>query len=331
VRFQRFSERAANGFVVWVVAAGMAALRWPGAFAWFQPCIPAALGVIMFGMGMTLTAADFRRVAEKPYAVGVGVLAQYLIMPFWGAAVAKLLRLPSPLAAGVILVGACPGGTASNVMTYLAKGDVALSVTMTSVSTLLSVAATPYLTQWLAGAYVPVNATELLVSIAQVILLPVAAGLLVRRCLGKRVDECHAWMPLVSVGFIVMIVGCVVALSKDKLFTSGLPTFGAVALHNVGGLVLGYGLARLAGLDAIRARTISIEVGMQNSGLGVALARRHFTDVLVALPSAIFSVCHNITGPAVATYWSRRPPPRENDSFRHRKETGAAPQIKNSM
>ncbi len=292
--------------MVWVIAAAAAAWQWPKAFAWFQPCIPAALGVIMFGMGMTLTVADFKRVAEKPYAVGVGVFAQYLIMPFWGAALAKLLRLPAPLAAGLILVGACPGGTASNVMTYLARGDVALSVTMTSVSTLLSVVATPYLTEWLAGAYVPVNAWELLGSIVQVIVLPVAAGLVARRFLGRRVETCNALMPLVSVAFIVMIVACVVALSKDRLFTSGLPAFAAVALHNVGGLALGYGLARLAGLDAIRARTISIEVGMQNSGLGVALARKHFADVLVALPSAIFSVCHNLTGPAVATYWSRR-------------------------
>jgi BASS family bile acid:Na+ symporter len=308
VSLQGFSRVVANLFLVWVIAAAAAALRWPGAFTWFQPYIVVALGVIMFGMGMTLTVADFKRVAEKPYAVGVGLFAQYLIMPFWGWTLARWLGLPAPLAAGVILVGACPGGTASNVMTYLARGDVALSVTMTSVSTLLSVVATPYLTQWLAGEYVPVDAPELLRSIAQVILLPVAAGLVTRRFLTRAVERCNALMPVVSVAFIVMIVACVVALSKDQLFTSGLPAFAAVALHNTGGLAFGYGLARLAGLDAIRARTISIEVGMQNSGLGVALAREHFADVLVALPSAIFSVCHNLTGPAVATYWSRKPP-----------------------
>ena len=152
-----------------------------------------------------------------------------------------------------------------------------------------------------------VNAPELLLSILQVI-IPVAAGLAVRRALAQQVNEFTRVMPIVSVVFIVLIVACVVALSKDKLLQSGPQTFLAVALHNTGGLALGYGLARLLGLDAIRCRTIAIEVGMQNSGLGVALARKHFADVLVALPAAIFSVCHNMTGPAVAGYWSRKPP-----------------------
>ena len=308
---KRVAEWATRLFVVCVVLAATAALAWPGTFAWFQRFIVPALGLIMFGMGVTLTLEDFRRVAEKPYAVGVGVVAQFLIMPLTAAIIAKLMRLPAPLAAGLILVGACPGGTASNVMTYIAKGDVALSVTMTSVSTLCSVVATPYLTQWLAGQYVPVNASELLLSILQVIFIPVAVGLAVRHALGQRVNQVTRIMPVVSVVFIVMIVACVVALSRDKLMQSGPQTFLAVALHNTGGLALGYGLAQLAGLDAVRCRTIAIEVGMQNSGLGVALARKHFTDVLVALPSAIFSVCHNLTGPAVAGYWSRRPPIRD--------------------
>lgn len=305
---KRVAELATRFFMLWVLLAVGAALVWPAAFAWFQRYIVLGLAVIMFGMGITLTVNDFKRVGEKPYAIVVGVFAQYAIMPFWGATVAKMLALPAPLAAGVILVGACPGGTASNVMTYLAKGDVALSVALTSISTLVSVMATPYLMKLLAGAYGPVNAPELLWSIVQVILIPIAVGLAARRLLGKRVEECNALMPIISVVFIVIIVACVVALSKDKLLQSGPQTFLAVALHNGGGLAFGYGLARLAGLDAIRARTISIEVGMQNSGLGVALARKHFTDVLVALPSAVFSVWHNITGPAMATYWSRKTP-----------------------
>lgn len=306
-RVTRIAKFVTDLFVVWVILGAATALRWPQAFTWFRPYIELGLGLIMFGMGITLTPADFRRVAEKPYPVFVGVLAQFLIMPFGAAAIATLLQLPAPSAAGLILVGACPGGTASNVMTYLAKGDVALSVTMTSVSTVCAVVLTPYLTLLLAGQYVPVNAPELLLSILQIIIVPLAAGLVVRRILGRHVEEFTGVMPIISVVFIVMIVACIVGLSKPKLISSGPQAFLAVALHNTGGLALGYGLAKLARLDAVRCRTISIEVGMQNSGLGVALAK-HFADVLVALPSAIFSVWHNITGPAVAAYWSRKPP-----------------------
>ncbi|MCS7049970.1 MAG: bile acid:sodium symporter family protein, partial [Verrucomicrobiae bacterium] len=183
---------------------------------------------------------------------------------------------------------------------------VALSVTLTALSTLLAVVATPYLTAWLAGTFVPVNATELLWSVAQIILLPVTAGLLARKMVGDRIQRFIAWLPVLSVIFIVLIIACVVGLTRDRLLTSGLPALIAVVLHNTGGLALGYLVARVAGLDVIRARTIAIEVGMQNSGLSVALARKHFADALVALPGAIFSVCHNLTGSALATYWSRR-------------------------
>ncbi|MDW8344134.1 MAG: bile acid:sodium symporter family protein [Verrucomicrobiae bacterium] len=300
-----FAKSFTNLFALWVIVLAAAAFQWPHAFRWFQPWIVPALGLIMFGMGATLTPADFRRVLEQPRAVAVGLGAQYLIMPLWGWCVARWLSLPAPLAAGVILVGCCPGGTASNVMTYLARGDVALSVTLTALSTLLAVAATPYLTAWLAGTFVPVNATELLWSVAQIILLPVTAGLLARKIVGDRIQHFIAWLPVLSVIFIVMIIACVVALTRDRLLTSGLPALIAVVLHNAGGLALGYLVARVAGLDVIRARTIAIEVGMQNSGLGVALARKHFADALVALPGAIFSVCHNLTGSALATYWSR--------------------------
>lgn len=306
---QHVAERFTNLFALWVLVVTLAALQWPEAFMWFQRWIVPALGIIMFGMGLTLTPADFRRVLQQPRAVTAGLLAQYLIMPLWGWAVAHLLRLPAPLAAGVVLVGCCPGGTASNVMTYLARGDVALSVTLTAISTLLAVVATPYLTAWLAGALVPVNASDLLWSVTQVILVPVTAGLLVRHMVGERVQRYTALLPVVSVVFIVLIIACVVSLTRDRLLTSGLPAFLAVVLHNTGGLVWGYIAARLCGLDTIRARTIAIEVGMQNSGLGVALARKHFADALVALPGALFSVCHNLTGSALATYWARRAPP----------------------
>jgi BASS family bile acid:Na+ symporter len=307
-RLRHITDWATKLFVVWVLAAAVAAMVWPSGFRWFAPYIVPALGVIMFGMGITLTPADFKRVAEQPYAVGVGVAAQFVVMPLWAALLAKMLGLPAALAAGLILVGSCPGGTASNVMVYLARGDVALSVTMTSCSTIASVVATPYLMLWLAGEYVPVDATALLRSILMIVIIPVLGGLAVRQFLGARIRKFDAALPIVSVAFIVMIVACIVALAKDNLLKSGPLIFAMVALHNGCGLALGYGLARLAGLDAVRCRTISIEVGMQNSGLGVALASKHFADAIVALPAAIFSVWHNITGPALAGYWSRKPP-----------------------
>jgi bile acid:Na+ symporter, BASS family len=301
----RFADFAVRFFVVWVLLGAIAALIWPAGFTWFQPLIIPGLGVIMFGMGTTLTPADFNRVAEQPYPVVVGLVAQFLIMPFMAAAIAKIFKLPPAIAAGLILVGSCPGGTASNVMTYLAKGDVALSVTMTSCSTLASVLATPYLMLWLAGQYVSVNPPELLLSILTVVIVPVAAGLILRQFLGDHTRQLDALLPVVSVALIVLVVACIVALSEEQLLDTGLLVFVTVAAHNSSGLLLGYAMAKLAGLDAVRCRTIAIEVGMQNSGLGVALARKHFADVLVALPSAVFSVLQNITGPAVANFWSR--------------------------
>jgi bile acid:Na+ symporter, BASS family len=304
----RSADFVVRFFVLWVFLAAGAALIWPGAFTWFQPLIIPGLGVIMFGMGTALTVADFKRVVEQPYPVAVGLVAQFLIMPFVAAAIAKLFELPAAIAAGLILVGSCPGGTASNVMTYLAKGDVALSVTMTSCSTVVSVLATPYLMLWLAGTYVFVYPPELLLSILTVVIFPVAAGIIVRQFLAARVRQFEAVLPVLSVALIVLVVACIVALSRDQLLNTGALVFVTVAAHNSSGLLLGYAMAKLAGLDAVRCRTIAIEVGMQNSGLGVALARKHFADVLVALPAAIFSVVQNITGPAVANFWSRSLP-----------------------
>ena len=271
-RINRIARIVTQLFVVWVTLASAVALVWPAGFTWFQPLIVPGLGLIMFGMGMALTPADFKRLAEQPYAVAVGLLAQFLIMPLVAAVIAKIFALPPAMAAGLILVGSCPGGTASNVITYLAKGDVALSVTMTSCSTIASVIATPYLMLWLAGEYVPVHAAELLRSILTIVIVPVAAGLAVQQFLRPRARQFDALLPIVSVMFIVMIVACIVALSRNQLLESGELVFVVVAVHNGCGLLLGYAVARLAGLDAARCRTVAIEVGMQNSGLGVALA-----------------------------------------------------------
>jgi bile acid:Na+ symporter, BASS family len=296
-----------NLFVLWVTLAAGLAFIWPEGFRWLAPYINLGLGAVMFGMGVTLTSSDFRRVIKTPYAVAVGVIAQFLIMPLIAAVLAKVLELPPPVAAGLILVGSCPGGTASNVMVYLARGDVALSVTLTSVSTMFSVIATPALMQWLAGQYLPVDAVAMLWSILMIIILPVGAGLAFHRIAGPRVKQVVDAMPILSVAVIVILVACVVALSRSQIASSGGMTVVAVMLHNGLGLAVGYGIAKLAGLDPVRRRAISLEVGMQNAGLAVVLAVTHFAgQPLVSLPAAIFGVWASISGPALASYWSSR-------------------------
>lgn len=258
----------------------------------------------MFGMGMTLTGGDFRRVLLRPQDVAVGFLAQYGIMPITGFALAKALELEPLLAVGTVLVGACPGGTASNVITYLAKGDVALSVTMTSVTTVFSPILTPFLTYLLAGQWVSVPFLRLFISTVQIVLLPVALGLAVRSLFKERIRAAIDLLPMLSSIFIIFIVGVIVAGNSDSIRDVGIKTGIVVVLHNALGLILGFYLARLAGMDTPKARAVSIEVGMQNSGLGVALAKAHF-GALAALPSAIFSVWHNVSGSMLAWWWRR--------------------------
>lgn len=294
-------------FVIWVILAALAAFIAPHYFIWFKPFIVPALGIVMFGMGITLTPSDFRRILHQPKAVAVGVAAQFLFMPALGAIMARLFHLPDALCVGMILVGACPGGTASNVITYLAKADLALAVTLTAMTTLIGVVATPLLTQLYAGQYVAVDAGHMLLTVAKIVLVPVLAGLGLRHFLKERMTGILHIMPAVSVIFIVMIVACIVGLSRDSLRTMGFVLFLAVACQHAIGCVLGYGFARLMRLSKIQARTIAIEVATQDSGLGIALAHKHFADVLVALPSALYTVWQNMAGPALASFWSRRP------------------------
>lgn len=294
-------------FALWVALAAGLAFCWPQGFRWLAPYINLGLGAVMFGMGVTFTPSDFERVIKTPYAVAVGVMAQFLAMPLIAAFLAKVLELPPAVAAGLILVGSCPGGTASNVMVYLANGDVALSVTLTSVSTMFSVIATPLLMQWLAGQYLPVDAVAMLWSILIIIILPVSAGLAFHRIAGTRMDGVKAVMPILSVVVIVILVACVVSLSRSEIASSGGTTMAAVILHNGLGLAVGYGIAKLAGLGPVRQRAVALEVGMQNAALAVVLAVTHFAgQPLVSLPAAIFGVWANISGPALASYWSSR-------------------------
>ena len=294
-----------NYFTFWIIGFSIITYAYPATFAKLAYLITPALGIIMLGMGITLTGADFKRVFLRPQDVAVGFMAQYGIMPFTGFALAKVLGLESLIAAGVVLVGSCPGGTASNVITYLARADVALSVTMTSVSTIFSPILTPLFTYLLAGQWIPVPVLRLFISTFEIILIPVALGLGIRSLFKERVKTAIEILPMVSSVTIIFIVGVIVASNAEAIGKVGLKTGLAVILHNIVGLTLGFYFARLFGLEVFKARAVSIEVGMQNSGLGVALATAHF-GALAALPSAMFSVWHNISGSALAWWWRRK-------------------------
>lgn len=313
---ERISAVAGKYFALWVVAASVVAFFLPP-LAVIANYVNPLLGVVMFGMGLTLTGADFARVLRRPAGAAIGVAGQFTIMPLVAFVLAVALRLPPELAAGVILLGCCPGGTASNVITYLARGDVSLSVSMTAVSTVLAPVLTPLLVLVLAGTWLPVNALDLFVSIVQVVLLPVAAGVAVNTFFGSAVRRVRPALPLVSVVAIIVIVMGVVAASADSLLAVGPLILLVVVLHNLSGYALGYGVGRFLGLGVSQRRAMVVEVGMQNSGLAAALATTHIGGV-AALPGAIFSVWHNISGPALATFWSRRPVEEERKQAKPR-------------
>ena len=303
----QFSQFIQKTFALWVVLFSGIALLVPEAFVWLRAYIPWMLGIIMFGMGITMTVGDFKSVLQSPKAVAIGVVAQFVAMPGLAYLLCKLFQLPPEIAIGVILVGCCPGGTASNVITYMAKGNTALSVACTSVSTLLAPIFTPAIFYVLASQWIEINALSMLVSILQVVLFPIILGLMVRALLKQKVSTYIQVMPLISVIAIVAIVAAIIAGSKTQILQSGLIILGIVALHNGMGYLLGYWASRMFKLAEIDCRAVSIEVGMQNSGLGVALAATHFAaSPLTALPSAIFSLWHNISGPALATYWAAK-------------------------
>lgn len=309
----RFSRFVGNTFAIWVLAAAVLAFLAPDQFRWIAPYIVPLLGIIMFGMGLTLSKQDFSEVFRRPRDVAIGVLGQFIIMPGLAWALCLALQLPPEIAVGVILVGCCPGGTASNVMAFLARGDVALSVTITSVSTLLAPIVTPALVYLLASQWLDINAAALFMSIVKMVILPIAAGLILKALLRERVAATVQVLPLVSVVAIVAIVAAVVAVSQKRIAETGLLIFAVVVLHNGLGMLIGYLLARLTGMNLAKRKTLAIEIGMQNSGLGAALAAAHFSP-LAAVPSAIFSVWHNISGPLVATWFARMEETPEQES-----------------
>lgn len=294
-----------------VLATAMIALAFPNAFLLLRPTlINYLLGVVMFGMGLTLNLHDFRIVFSRPKDVIIGCLAQFTIMPLLAWALAWVFRLDEALALGVVLVGCCPGGTASNVITYLAKGDLALSVGMTGVSTLLAPLLTPLLTWALAGKSIHVDVASMILSILWVVILPIIVGLLVKWLWPKFTEEATDYLPAFSTIAIALIVAIVISANADKLLAGGLIIVLVVVLHNICGLGLGYLIGLLLGLASQKKRAISIEVGMQNSGLASSLAATHFAAYpLATIPGAIFSVWHNLSGAAVAYLYSRRTRP----------------------
>ena len=269
------------------------------------------LGVVMFGMGLATKLDDFKVVFSRPHDIAIGCAAQFAIMPALAWTLARLFGLDEALTVGVVLVGCCPGGTASNVMTYLSKGDLALSVGMTGVSTLLAPVLTPLLTWLLAGKTVDVDAIGMFVGILWVVFLPIGLGLAAKRFWPQATDRAVRFMPTVSSLAIAVIIVLIVAANAERLLAGGIAVAVVVVLHNLCGLGLGYLLAMALRLPEPKRRALCIEVGMQNSGLAASLAATHFAVYpMAAVPGAIFSVWHNVSGAIVARLFASRRPSR---------------------
>ena len=300
----RFSTFIGKTFAIWVLIFAVLAFMIPNLFSWIAPYINPLLMIIMFGMGLTLTTQDFKNVLKAPFKILVVAVAQFVAMPIIAVSLVFLFNLPKEIAIGVILVGCCPGGTSSNVITYLAKGNVALSVTATSVTTLLAPIVTPALTLWLAGAYLPVSFNSLFLSIVKIVLIPIILGFAVQYFFETTTQKAVGLLPLISVVGIIGVLTAVVANNTENIIKSGLLILIVVVLHNVLGYVLGYFIGKLFKFNLADKKTTSIEVGMQNSGLAAALATTHF-DPIAAVPGAIFSIWHNFSGSIVANFYSK--------------------------
>lgn len=313
MNLQRISALVTTAFPLWIVLGCAWAWHEPAAWTWFQPHIQLGLAVIMLGMGLTLKVADFAAVARQPKLVALGVTSQFVIMPLSGAFLAWVFKLEPGLAIGLILVACCPGGTASNVICYLAKANVPLSVLLTMCSTFIAIPLTPLLTGWLAGAYLPVDGWGLFKSMLTVVLLPLVAGVAVNTVLDrmKQPERARQWIdaigPVLSALVIVLVVGCIVAMKKEEIARSAGVLFLSVFLLHAFGFGLGYLAGRLFKCPAQICRTMSVEVGMQNSGLGASLATKHFAHLALApVPAAVSAVYHCIIGSTLAAWWRWR-------------------------
>lgn len=307
------ANRLVNLFWLWTLLGVLWAWFLPGHFTWFLGNLPGtdlsltsvSLSFIMLGMGMTLSISDFRECLKMPRWIALGVAAQFVIMPFLGWSIASLSGLPDEFKLGIILVACCPGGTASNVVTFLARGNLAFSVLMTSCSTLLAVWLTPLLTKIYASAILTIDASAMVLSMIGIVLIPIFLGLVLNRYFGSAVERAKRIAPVMSVFLIVLIVSAIVGATKTSILQYWKTLLPAVfALHALG-FAFGYVWAKWLGFPEKESRTVSIEVGMQNSGLGSSLAKTHFT-MLTAAPCAISAFFHCIIGSALASYWNRK-------------------------
>lgn len=288
-----------------IIAFSALALWQPWLFAWVAPHISVLLGVIMLGMGMTLHWQDFSHVLRRPRDLGLGLLVQFACMPLLAFGLCHLFSLPPELAMGMILVGTAPGGTASNVLTFIARGDVAFSVAMTAAATLVSLLLTPFLTWLLGGVWVPVDMGGLFLSIVKIVLLPVLLGLVLHHWQRGLVDRLMPVLPLTSALVITLVIAGIIAVNANSILTAGPAIFAAVIAHNVLGLAVGWTAACRLRFTPPRRRALSIEIGTQNSGLATALALAHFTPA-AAIAGALFSVWQNISGALLANFWVTR-------------------------
>ena len=293
-------------FPLWALLLSITAYYTPTTFTGIAPYISYLLMLIMFTMGVTLRVSDFKRIATRPAPVIACTLIHYLVMPLAAWALAKSFDMPADLAVGMILVGSVASGTASNVMIYLAGGDVALSVTISSVSTLVGVFATPLLTLLYVDASITVDVLGMLRSILQIVIIPIGAGLVVHHLFTNAVKRIEPILPALSMICILAISSAVVANSQSHIASVGFMVAIAVILHNGIGLLGGYWGGRLCGFDESTCRTLAIEVGMQNSGLAATLGAQYF-GAMAALPGALFSVWHNLSGSLLAGYWQGKP------------------------
>lgn len=291
-------------FPLWAILLSLLAWFLPQWFAPLKAGIFPLLALVMFSMGLSLRYDDFIRVFKSPRIIGLGLLLQYSIMPAAAFYIAKLFDLNPLLSIGMILLGASPGGTASNVVCYLAKANVALSISLTSLSTLLAVALTPWLSWAYIDASIHVPALDMLKSILLLVIAPVAAGVTINHYFHRLIKPLNTLFPLIAVISIVIIIAVIVALNHNRLGSLSMLLFLAVITHNATGIICGYLAGRLFGYSKRDCRTLAIETGMQNSGLAVALALKYFAPA-AALPAAIFSIWHNLSGSLLAFFWRR--------------------------
>ena len=304
---KKFSEFIRKYMAVIVLVIAALALFVPESCLWIQTgWVNYLLMTVMFGMGLTMKLSDFAVVFSRPKDIIIGCTAQFIIMPLLAFALGKLFGLSNELLVGVVLVGTCPGGTSSNVITYLSKGDVALSVGMTSVNTLLAPLLTPALTYLFLQTSVDVDVFAMFISIVQVVIVPIGLGILINRLIPKFSEKTKDILPSVSVAAICLIVAAVVSHNSEKIFTTGTVIFAVVILHNLSGYACGYLIGMLFRMDAPRKKAVAIEIGMQNSGLATSLAGTAFPDLALAtVPGAVFSVWHNISGAILANIFSK--------------------------